>query len=84
MRLFVRASLTPAGQRFLQHAKTLALTMEQARHDVGLPCHYRASPRVGGRIALWEDFVPGRVGWMRHTHRTCPFAARSVSRIRWV
>ncbi len=68
-RLFVRnragASLTPAGRRFLQHAKTLVLTVEQARHDVGLPSRYRASIRVGGRIALWEGFLPRWVGWMR-------------------
>lgn len=70
-RLFVRnragASLTPAGRRFLQHAKTLVLTVEQARHDVGLPSRYRASIRVGGRIALWEGFLPRWVGWMRQT-----------------
>lgn len=67
--LFVRnragASLTPAGRRFLQHAKTLVLTVEQARHDVGLPSRYRASIRVGGRIALWDGFLPRWVGWMR-------------------
>ncbi len=70
-KLFVRnrsgASVTPAGQRFLQHAKTLVLTVEQARHDVGLPSRYRASIRVGGRIALWEGFLPSWVGWMRRT-----------------
>ena len=70
-RLFVRnragASLTPAGQRFVQHAKTLVLTVEQARHDVGLPSRYRSSIRIGGRIALWEDFLPSWVGWMRRT-----------------
>ncbi|MFZ0469039.1 MAG: LysR family transcriptional regulator [Thiogranum sp.] len=69
-RLFVRnragASLTPAGRRFLQHAKTLVLTVEQARHDVGLPSRFRASIRIGGRIALWEGFLPGWVGWMRN------------------
>jgi DNA-binding transcriptional LysR family regulator len=69
IRLFVRnragASLTPAGRRFLQHAKTLVLTVEQARHDVGLPSRYRASIRIGGRIALWEGFLPRWVGWMR-------------------
>lgn len=68
-RLFVRsragASLTAAGRRFLQHAKTLVLTVEQARHDVGLPSRYRASIRVGGRIALWEGFLPRWAGWMR-------------------
>ncbi|MGF1612451.1 MAG: LysR family transcriptional regulator [Gammaproteobacteria bacterium] len=69
VKLFVRnragATLTPAGRRFLQHAKTLVLTVEQARHDVGLPNRYRASLRVGGRIALWEGFLPRWVGWMR-------------------
>lgn len=68
-KLFVRnragASLTPAGRRFLQHAKTLVLTVEQARHDVGLPDRYRASLRVGGRIALWDGFLPRWAGWMR-------------------
>ena len=68
-KLFVRnrsgASLTAAGRRFLQHAKTLVLTVEQARHDVGLPSRFRASLRIGGRIALWEGFLPRWVGWMR-------------------
>jgi DNA-binding transcriptional LysR family regulator len=68
-RLFVRnragATLTPAGRRFLQHAKNLVLTVEQARHDVGLPSRYRATIRIGGRIALWEGFLPRWVGWMR-------------------
>lgn len=70
-KLFVRnragAHLTPAGRRFLQHAKTLVLTVEQARHDVGLPSRYRASIRIGGRIALWDGFLPRWVGWMRQT-----------------
>lgn len=70
-KLFVRnrsgATLTPAGKRFLQHAKTLVLTVEQARHDVGLPSRYRTSIRIGGRIALWEGFLPRWVGWMRNT-----------------
>ncbi len=68
-RLFVRnragATLTPAGRRFLSHAKTLVLTVEQARHEVGLPSRYRAGVRIGGRIALWEGFLPRWVGWMR-------------------
>lgn len=68
-RLFVRnrsgASLTFAGRRFLEHAKRLVHTEEQARHDVGLPGRYRATIRIGGRIALWEGFLPQWVGWMR-------------------
>lgn len=67
--LFIRnragATLTAAGRRFLQHAKSLVLTVEQARHDVGLPSRYSATIRIGGRIALWEEFLPNWVGWMR-------------------
>lgn len=69
--LFVRnrsgASLTPAGRRFLEYAKRLVFTAEQARHDVGLSSRYLATLRVGGRIALWDGFLPQWVGWMRHT-----------------
>ncbi len=68
-RLFVRnragAGLTPAGRRFLDYAKRLVLTADQARDDVGLPERYSASLRIGGRIALWEGFLPKWVGWMR-------------------
>lgn len=68
-RLFIRnrsgASLTPAGRRFLEYAKRLVLTAEQARHDIGLPSRYRATIRIGGRIALWEGLLPQWVGKMR-------------------
>ena len=68
-RLFSRnragVSLTPAGRRFLDYAKRLVLTAQQARADVGLPERYRASIRIGGRIALWEGLLPQWVGWMR-------------------
>lgn len=59
------ATLTIAGRRFLDYAKRLVLTADQARDEVGLPERYRASIRVGGRIALWEGFLPKWVGWMR-------------------
>jgi DNA-binding transcriptional LysR family regulator len=69
-RLFVRnrsgASLTSSGRRFQQHAKRLVLTEEQARHDVGLPGRYRATIRIGGRIALWEGYLPQWTGWIRN------------------
>ena len=61
-RLFTRgrqgATLTPAGRRFVRHAKTLLLTFEQARHEVGLPSRFRASLTVGARIALWDQWLP--------------------------
>lgn len=73
VRLFVRkragASLTPAGRRFLEHAKRLVLTAQQARDEVGLPGRFRATLRVGARIALWEGFLPQWVGWLRTTAR---------------
>lgn len=68
-RLFVRnrsgATLTQAGRRFMEHAKRLLLTAEQARHDIGLPSRFRATVRIGGRIALWEGLLPQWVGRMR-------------------
>ncbi|MGZ4980042.1 MAG: LysR family transcriptional regulator [Methylobacter sp.] len=67
--LFVRnrsgAVLTLPGHRFLRHAKSLLLTLEQARHDIGLPSRYRASITVGARIALWEEMLPRWVGELR-------------------
>lgn len=67
--LFVRnrsgATLTLAGQRFFRHAKSLLLTLEQARHDIRLPNRFHASITVGARIALWEELLPRWVGAMR-------------------
>ena len=59
------AVLTAAGKRFLRHAKNLVRTLEQARHDVGLPQGYRDVLTISGRIALWEGFLPHWVAWMR-------------------
>jgi len=68
-RLFIRnrsgASLTTSGQRFLVYAKRLVLTADQAHDDISLPERYRANIRIGGRIALWEGFLPNWVGLMR-------------------
>ncbi len=69
IRLFVRnragASLTVGGRRFAVYAKRLVLTAEQARQHVGLPSRYRATLRVGGRIALWDDLLPVWIRWLR-------------------
>lgn len=62
------AELTPAGHRFLRHAKTLVQTLEQARHDVGLPAGFSGSLTLSGRIALWDGFLPQWVAKMRQTH----------------
>ena len=67
--LFVRnrsgATLTLPGRRFLRHAKSLLVTLEQARHDIGLPSRYRASITIGARIALWEGLLPEWIGRVR-------------------
>lgn len=71
VRLFIRnrsgANLTQAGKRFMEYAKRLVLTAEQARQEIGLPNQYKATIRIGGRIALWEGFLPQWVGKMRRT-----------------
>lgn len=59
--LFVRnkagTTLTPAGRQFQKHASTLVRTVEQARHDVGVPRGFRAALTIGGRFGLWEQFL---------------------------
>lgn len=59
--LFVRnkagTTLTPAGRQFHKHASTLVRTVEQARHDVGVPRGFRGAITVGGRFGLWEQFL---------------------------
>ena len=67
--LFVRnragAQLTAEGRQFLRHAKTLMLTLDQARYDIGLPDRFAGSIRIGARIALWEDLLPKWLGQIR-------------------
>ncbi len=58
-------AMTPAGLRFLRHAKNLVRTTEQARHDVGLPEGFSGTLTLRGRIALWEGFLPQWTEWMR-------------------
>ena len=59
--LFVRnkagATLTPAGRQFQRHASALVRTVEQARHDVGIPKGFSGTLVVGGRIGLWEEYL---------------------------
>ena len=59
--LFVRnkagTTLTSAGRQFQRHASTLVRTVEQARHDIGIPKGFSGTLVVGGRIGLWEEFL---------------------------
>ncbi len=67
--LFVRnkggTTLTPAGRQFEKHASTLVRTVQQARHDVGVPRGFRASLTVGGRFGLWEQLLLNWLPLMR-------------------
>jgi DNA-binding transcriptional LysR family regulator len=45
------------GRQFQKHASTLVRTVEQARHDVGVPRGFRAALTVGGRLGLWEQLL---------------------------
>lgn len=68
-RLFVRnkagTSLTPSGRQFQKHASALVRTVEQARHDVGIPRGFKAALTVGARIGLWEHFLSNWLPAMR-------------------
>lgn len=71
--LFVRnkagAMLTPAGRQFQKHASTLVRTVEQARHDVGVPRGFRAAIAAGGRFGLWEQLL---LKWLSLMRREAP------------
>ena len=64
--LFVRnkagTTLTSAGRQFQRHAATLVRTIEQARHDIGIPVGFSGTLIIGGRIGLWEEFL---VQWLQ-------------------
>jgi LysR family transcriptional regulator, flagellar master operon regulator len=72
-RLFVRnkagTTLTPAGRHFQKHAGALVRTVEQARHDVGVPRGFRAAITVGGRFGLWENLL---LRWLPLMLETAP------------
>jgi LysR family transcriptional regulator, flagellar master operon regulator len=59
--LFVRnktgAALTSAGRQFQRHAATIIRTIEQARHDIGIPEGFSGTLVVGARMGLWEEFL---------------------------
>lgn len=71
--LFVRnkagTTLTAAGRQFQRHASTLVRTVEQARHDIGIPKGFVGTLVVGGRIGLWEEFL---LEWLPLMQKTSP------------
>src|SRR3546814_6450399 len=59
--------MTAAGRRFQNHAIMLVRTVEQARHDIGVPRGVRASVVVGARIGLWDSLLPDWLAGLRST-----------------
>ncbi len=74
--LFVRnkagASLTPAGERFMRHARTLVQVWERARHQIAVPPGRRAVVNVGCEMSLWDPLL---LDWLLWMHRTAPHLA---------
>jgi DNA-binding transcriptional LysR family regulator len=69
--LFVRhkggATLTPAGERFLQHAPMFVQLWERARHQVAVPPGRRAVLVVASEVSLWQPLLLDWVRWMRQS-----------------
>jgi DNA-binding transcriptional LysR family regulator len=80
--LFVRnkagTTLTPAGRQFQRHASTLVRTIEQARHDIGIPRGFSGTLVVGGRIGLWEEYLLRWLPLMRASHPEISIRAESA------
>ena len=80
--LFVRnkagTTLTPAGRQFQRHASVLVRTVEQARHDVGIPKGFSATLVVGGRIGLWEEYLLRWLPLMTQAHPDVSIRAESA------
>lgn len=79
--LFVRnkagTTLTSAGRQFQRHAATLVRTIEQARHDIGIPEGFSGTLVVGGRIGLWEEFLLRWLQLMREARPEISIRAES-------
>lgn len=60
--VFVRnkagAVLTPAGEQFLPHARTLVQVWERARQQVAVPAGRRAVLALGCEMSLWHPMLP--------------------------
>jgi DNA-binding transcriptional LysR family regulator len=70
--------LTQAGRQFQRHASTLVRTVEQARHDVGIPRGFSERLVVGGRFGLWEEYLIRWLPLMRTRHPEISVRAESA------
>ena len=71
--LFVRnkagAALTPAGQRFMRHARTLVQVWESARVQAAVPAGRRGVVTVGCEMSLWDPLL---LDWLVRMRKAAP------------
>lgn len=74
--LFVRnkagARLTPAGERFVRHARGLMQGWARARQQVALPPGREAGIHIGAEPSIWHPLLADWLVWMHHG---CPQVA---------
>ncbi|MET0351470.1 MAG: LysR family transcriptional regulator [Rhizobacter sp.] len=78
-RLFVRnkagASLTPAGEQFVRHARQLVQVWERARNQVAVPAGRSSVLTIGCETSLWDPLL---LDWLLRMRTDAPqFALRT-------
>ena len=75
-RLFVRnkagATLTPAGEQFVRHARLLVQVWERARHQVAVPPGRTAVLAIGCEVSLWDPLL---LDWLLRMRTDAPDVA---------
>ena len=59
------ASLTPAGEQFLDYAPTLIQVWERAKHQVAIPKGRRVVMTVGAELSMWDPLLVRWLVWMK-------------------
>jgi len=72
-RLFVRnkagASLTPAGEQFVRHARQLVQVWERARNQVAVPAGRSSVLTIGCEMSLWDPLL---LDWLLRMRTDAP------------
>lgn len=72
-RLFVRnkagATLTPAGEQFVRHARMLVQVWERARHQVAVPPGRSSVLTIGCEVSLWDPLL---LDWLLRMRTEAP------------
>ncbi|MBF0282672.1 MAG: LysR family transcriptional regulator [Zetaproteobacteria bacterium] len=66
-----QVSLTPAGERFLEHAKQMSSIWYRACQEATLSGTVKSSIVVGSTDTLWSSFLTRWLGEMRQEHPEC-------------